>query len=109
MTTRYFRYKQATARLYFLDFGLWAVSNVYSQKRGQGHATGVMRQIIDFADQNGIVLKLMIQRYGNPNQKGLDNQQLESFYRGFGFLKDPHQTKPPYVMTRQPSRKIQAP
>lgn len=65
--------KNHTARLY----------NLYSQIRGEGHASGLMKKIVSYADEQGLCLYLDIQRYGKP--PGLDNQQLAMFYWEFGF------------------------
>lgn len=100
--TMTFRYGQSSAYLFQLTNDTYAVSNVFSKVRRQGHATGVMRLITDYADTYGITLYLVVQRYGNPRWDHLDNLQLIEFYKKFGFeVKD---EKKPVSMVREPSQ-----
>lgn len=61
------------------------VHRVYSQDRGKGHATGLLRRVIEWADENDLELFLRAQAYGHPVQTILDNNQLLKFYGKFGF------------------------
>lgn len=100
-----FTYGQASAYIFPLDEDTYAISNVWSTERGVGHGTGVMEEIINWADAYEVTLRLVVQRYGNPNWPGLDNQQLIRFYEKFGFVAD--DAKPPVSMTRL-SQKLHA-
>jgi GNAT superfamily N-acetyltransferase len=80
--SRPFKYETARASLVFEHEGKARVVGVYAEKRGQGHARGLMEMIAYFADQNGIELSLIAQQ----NSDGLDNDALIDFYGKFDFM-----------------------
>lgn len=80
-----FRYESATAKLTHLGQDVWSLIDVESIERGQGHARGVMEQVVKFADQYDLTILLVVQMYGRYDEKMLDNFQLEQFYSKFGF------------------------
>ena len=81
------RFNHLSARCYLaeLDEGLWAVVNVYSTERRQGHATGLMQDVIRWADKHKVRLNLMVMSYDGKNHNIPDNHDLEAFYAKFGF------------------------
>lgn len=95
------KYSQASAKLTQMDDKLYSLSNVWSQSPGQGYGRGVMEKVVHYADQHGLTLILMAQRYGHPIQGRLSNQQLETFYARFGFVRHPNSGLP-VTMTREP-------
>jgi len=64
------------------------VANVYSQTRHEGHATGLMKLVTEFADKNDLTLNLRAQAYGHPVMTILDNEALTKFYEKWGFVKE---------------------
>lgn len=54
--------------------------NVPSEHRGQGHASGLLSDICSYADKNQINLFLEI-----AASDGLNRDQLENWYRRYGF------------------------
>lgn len=105
----HFKYGSARAKLYQLESDLFALSDLWSEERGKGHATKVLQQIVDFADMERVTIKLIVQPYGHPIATSLDNRKLEGFYQRFGFERDEGGNPPPYTMTRYPSREKHAP
>jgi GNAT superfamily N-acetyltransferase len=97
-----FRYGTATARLIFLDVGIFTLSSLFSRDRRKGDAKQLMHEIVNYADKHRLILRLIVQQYGK--ERGLDNLQLEDFYRKYGFASD--SDKLPRTMTRLPSRGI---
>lgn len=87
-----FKYESASAKLEELGPAktTYSLRNLFSRSRGQGHAKGVMQQIVQYADDNNITILLVIQRYGYKDKKALDNSQLKAFYEKFGFVTDPY-------------------
>lgn len=80
-----FNHKSASCLLTVEDYGRAKLSHVYSEQRGQHHASELMEKVIQFADNNNLELFLKVQAYGHPVQTILTNQQLVDFYRKFGF------------------------
>lgn len=100
-----FRHEGASAKLVQLDPYIWAVGNVYSRTRNQGHASAVMRQITDHADKHGLTLTLVVQQYGYSDPLAVDNKGLVKFYSKFGFVLEPARDWP-LTMSRQPSQEL---
>lgn len=100
--TLYFSHEQASARLHYLGDDTYALSNLWSETRGRGHASAVMRQITRYADHRMLTIKVIAQPYGHPHETALSRKDLEAFYERYGFSRDSH--IPPVKMTRQPSR-----
>jgi ribosomal protein S18 acetylase RimI-like enzyme len=55
--------------------------------RGNGLATGILNEIINFADELGIVLTLHVLPFISPEKKPTDKDvsKLKAFYQRFGF------------------------
>lgn len=102
-----FRHAGASARLVPLDKFNYAVSNVWSKTRHQGHASAVMHEIIQYADDHELTLRLVVQAYGRPDKTSLDNFGLVIFYQKFGFVRDGKGW--PICMTRLPSQELHGP
>jgi len=67
-----------------------------------------MEKVSRYADENDLVLRLIIMRYGYSDEKAMNNVQLEEFYSKFGFER--HDNTLPIFMIRYPtSQKIHAP
>ena len=95
-----FRYKEATCEV-DVDQGVGYVTRVYSKVRASGHATGLLRLVVAWADENDLVLRLHARGYGGPVQTMLDNNQLAQFYKKFGFEVDPdHEVELGTMMVR---------
>lgn len=80
-----FRHKRATAKLVVWDKERATVSNLFSVQRGKGHAKGVMQKIVDYADDHGLILTLVVGMYGYADKDSMDNAALKVFYAKFGF------------------------
>lgn len=102
-----FKHESASVQLVPLEKDLYAVSNLYSQHRGYGHARRVMEMAIEFADRERLILKLIAQRYGYSDKRSMDNPHLVRFYETLGFVQDPGSVRL-ISMTRYPSREIHA-
>ena len=79
-----FHYESASCEVTIVS-GQGLVHRVYAEKRGLGHATGLLRRVAEWADENDLELFLRAQAYGHPVQTILDNNQLIKFYSKFGF------------------------
>lgn len=103
-----FQHETASAHLTYVDRRVVVLNNLWAEERGSGHATGLLNEIIGYADAKQLTILLVAQRYGNPNRSALNNTQLEQFYAKFGF--EQHGTqKRPVMMRREPnSQKIHA-
>ena len=99
-----FRHGGASARVIALDKFTYAVSNVWSKTRHQGHASVVMDDICKFADEQGATLRLVVQRYGYTDAGSMDNPTLIKFYSKFGFVEDSDGW--PVTMVRYPSQEL---
>lgn len=97
-----FSHESSTAKLTVWDEERATVSNVFSVKPRRGHASGLMQEIVSYADISGLTLLLEVQQYGNA--RGLSNAGLKRFYGKFGF-EDCGRN----VMQRRPSRGIHGP
>jgi len=95
-----FTFQSAQVTITHADAKTAKLSSLYSQRRGQGHATTLLEEVVEYADKNGISLWLEVRRYGDPHG-GLDNSQLIRLYEKFGFdvLEDERQL---VVMGRYP-------
>lgn len=74
-----------------LDLIVWpsgwgTLANVYSRRRGQGHARDAMEQAMVFCDDNEIELRLIPESYG-PGSSPEKTERLYDFYKKFGFMK----------------------
>jgi len=74
--------------------GMRELLSLSSADRGRGHATALMHQVCQEADDNLITLILIV----DPYDAGMDEKQLERWYTRFGFT--PIQPTP-LMMARQ--------
>lgn len=79
-----FEYKTASAHLSMNDPITGWIMSFRSQELRQGHGTGLMRLMVEHADENGITMLLTVNAYGK-NRDIPNNEQLEEFYARFGF------------------------
>lgn len=95
-----FKFQSARVTLEHFDNGTAKLSGLYSEERGQGHASELLMEVTRYADKHELAMWLILQRFGDPHG-GLSNQQLVSFYQKFGFdiLDD---TERPITMIRYP-------
>ena len=98
MTTVPLVYESAKALLHVFENGLASLSDVHVTDLRQGHATGLMKQIEQYADDNNLQVMLEVRRYGDPHH-GMSNAQLEQFYSRFGFVRQGE--RKPIVMIRK--------
>ena len=78
-------YKSARVELIvWEDEDTGSVSSLWSDYRGRGHAIGLFERVIHLADALKLNLILEVAPYGDE-PKGLDKDQLVSFYKKFGF------------------------
>lgn len=97
-----FRYESASAKLCDMGDGFFELKNVWSDIRGQGHASVMLKEIAHFADVNEFVILLIAAPYGRIRDKPyLDERDLEAFYTKFGFFV---QTRKPTRMRRNPEK-----
>lgn len=80
-----FEYESARCTVLIKD-GRGFVSHVYAKTRRQGHGTGLLKLVCDFADKNGLELYLFARGYGGPVQTMMNSRQLVEFYESFGFV-----------------------
>jgi GNAT superfamily N-acetyltransferase len=56
-------------------------------KRGQGHATALMKQVLADADSEGVTLLLTARaKHAAIEHGGLNQEQLEAWYERLGFV-----------------------
>lgn len=96
-------YESATVKLIWLNSEVLTLSNLYSIKQRQGHATGLMRLACEYADKYAERIVLFVGQYGNTT--GLDNAGLIRFYEGFGFKIVPKK-KPDYIFMERVSQNL---
>lgn len=82
---REFKFESARATVFVSTDRTVAVSRVLSSKPGQGHGTILMQQICEWADKNGLILWLEVQRFHYSKSRAPSNEQLVAFYRKFDF------------------------
>lgn len=82
---REFKYESATATVFVGTDRTAALARLLARSPRQGHGTQLMRQIVDWADREGIMLWLEVQRFHYPGKRGMSNDELVAFYMGFGF------------------------
>lgn len=80
-----FRFESATCRLREHGDGTADVTHVYAENRGLGHATGLLKAVIEYAESRDLQLYLLARGYGGPIQTMLNPEQLQAFYEKFGF------------------------
>jgi hypothetical protein len=99
LTHKVFKYESADAVLVINEENrVAAVTNVFSRIHKQGHATGLMKLIVEYADAESMDLRLRAQQYGSAT--GLNNKQLVDFYKKFGFARE-ESDKPGFMMIRR--------
>lgn len=95
-----FRFEKASADLVIWGNGTATLSSLYAITPGQGHGSGVMHLILDYADAHDLTLILVARRFKNP--RGLSNDELVKFYEKFGFVSESLDSEPIGThMTRQ--------
>lgn len=77
-----FKHESASVMVTPAEDHYW-ISHLYSIVPRKGHATVVLQKVVDWADENELVLKLTAKQYGNVH--GLTTKQLHTFYQKFGF------------------------
>lgn len=98
-----FRHEGATVKVVVWDDKRATLSNLFSLKRGRGHANAVMQQVCDYADRHDLHIVLDVGRYGYSDNLSPDNAGLRRFYRKFGF-----ETVAGNMMQRCPSQELHA-
>lgn len=88
-----------------VDGNAGTVLRVYSKTRGEGHATGLLTKVIEYADKNGLRLNLRARQYGGPIQTMLSNEDLVKFYEKFGFEVAPYDDKRSGTIMTRPRTK----
>lgn len=61
------------------------ISSIYSAVPGKGHATQVLKQIVDAADKFGVKLILEAVPFSNYDRDGTETAKLVRWYKKFGF------------------------
>lgn len=100
-----FKYEAASGFLDFLSIDTGMVNNIYSQMRGLGDGTGLMKAICQYADDNDMRLILYVGAEEEV-EDGLTDAQLISWYEKFDFklqLQHPESDLAPQ-MIRQPKK-----
>lgn len=100
MFTKRFVYESAQAYLRFDGPQLAKLHSVYSEHRGQRHATTLLLEICEFADRNKITMYLNVGRFGYSDDQSPDNTALQKWYAKFGFYTIDR--KKPVQMNRDP-------
>lgn len=105
-STMWFKNGIAAVKLAHMHDDRVMLSNLFSRIPGKGHGTDVMKKAVEYADQNGLTIVLVVGRYAYPDGRGLDNKQLVEFYKKFGFtvVEDGGL---PIMMHRKPSQEKQ--
>jgi hypothetical protein len=100
-----FHYESAGAKLAPRSDGLpgYNLYWVRAMTPGLGHGSGVMRKVLEFADENDATLYLVVNQFGPP-RTGKNNKELREFYSHFGFEIDPDRPLRPAHMIRHPRR-----
>ena len=102
MASMIFRYQGASAKLFCIDADerRWEIRNLQSREPRMGHAREVIQQVVDHADEYGWTLQVVAQQFGRLDSRGMNNQQLVSFYESFDF--EVVRKKPPTRLERLP-------
>lgn len=109
MRELHFRFEGASAKLVKQNRTLAVLSTLYSTKLGQGHATQVVQNIVDYADDHELRLILIASPFGYSSSFPVpDVYRLTAFYQKFGFEFD-NGSRPPHLMTRLPREKNKHP
>lgn len=82
---REFKYESATATIFVDTNRTAALARLLARKPRLGHGSELMRQICSWADSEGIMLWLEVQRFHYHGSRGMSNDELVAFYMGFGF------------------------
>lgn len=86
-----FTHESASATVQMDSGGVGFLMDVYSHEKRQGHATGLLREIIEWADDTSVILELVPMTYGiGASKSGLNDTQLIDFYKKFGFILEPN-------------------
>lgn len=88
-----FRHESASANLHIWDDNRSTLSEVFAEQPGLGHGTELLRKVAAYADLHNLHILIAVQQFFYRDNRGLNNQQLVSFYSKFGFERIPD-TKP---------------
>lgn len=98
-----FYHEKSSCKLLVWDKDKATLSNLFSQKRGLGHARAVMEKACKYADRQNLTVILEVQQYQYADSKAMDNEALRRFYEKFGFVWCGRN-----MMQRKPSQDLQA-
>jgi GNAT superfamily N-acetyltransferase len=79
------------------------------EDRGKGYASNLLSRIVDFADKNGLPIKLVVEPTGEGKQRGLNAGQLISWYERKGFKLDEGSDNKMTRLPQNPARVAQTP
>lgn len=80
-----YRYKSASLSLTEINPTTYRLHNLRSAVLAHGHASALLQIVIDWADEQGVDIQLVVQGYGRHGI--LNNKQLVAFYEKYGFEK----------------------
>lgn len=98
----FYEFKSATVRTR-QHANYTKIYNLHSTSPGQGHATRLLEFVIFCASKEGVTLYLVAKEF-STNIRGMNNNQLMTFYKGLGFEHLPG--TPEFVLIRKPSQKL---
>lgn len=82
-----FSHGGASCKLVPWDQDVYILMSLWSKFRGEGHASALMAEVINWADEHRATIFLGVQRYGPPRE-GMNNAELIQFYSRYGFVID---------------------
>ncbi len=80
-----FKYASALAMVYIFSDKTALISALQASERRKGHATELLRQIIEMADNAGIELYLTAFPFKAHGRAAMTRDQLVQFYKKLGF------------------------
>lgn len=93
----------ASVQLQSLGGESYLVHNLWAAEKRKGHGTAVMEKACAYADTHALALTLVASQYGHD--EGMNNKQLEKFYKSLGFVT---MAKRPIMMIRLPENGIKS-
>ena len=79
--------------------GMAVLSSIFSDRRGRGAASKVLRELVTLADRHGVIMFLSPKAFG-MREGGLSSKQLRDWYGRHGFKRS---REYPRDMVRKPS------
>jgi ribosomal protein S18 acetylase RimI-like enzyme len=79
-----YRHKSASLRLHNWGNGRAAISHLRSKKRNKGHATKLLKVLMNLLDEQG--LTVILEARADKVKGGLTQKQLVRFYQKFSFV-----------------------